>query len=113
MIISLFALMACRPDPIEYPYNTTTTLDTGSEEVDLFAGPDPYEDGESRLSLGVFYESGYSDIIPVDEESSFSTFGSLKTHLCPPSVKRQPQIEWRATSQMKLRQDSMAGLAVG
>ena len=71
MILSLLALMACRPDPIEYPYNTTTTLDTGSEEADLFAGPDPYEDGESRLSLGVFYESGYSDIIPVDEESSF------------------------------------------
>lgn len=71
MILSLFALTACRPDPIEYPYNTTTTLDTGSEEANLFAGPDPYEDGESRLSLGVFYESGYSEIIPVDEESSF------------------------------------------
>ena len=71
MMLSLFTLIACRPEPIEYPYNTTTTLDTGSEEVDLFAGPDPYEDGESRLSLGVFYESGYSDIIPVDEESFF------------------------------------------
>ena len=71
MMLSLFTLIACRPEPIEYPYNTTTTLDTGSEEVDLFAGPDPYEDGESRLSLGVFYESGYSEIIPVDEESSF------------------------------------------
>ena len=64
-------LWACRPEPIEYPYNTTTTSDTGSGEVDLFAGPDPYQEGENRLSLGVFYEGGYSDFIPVDEESSF------------------------------------------
>ena len=64
MMLSLFTLIACRPEPIEYPYNTTTTLDTGSEEVDLFAGPDPYEDGESRLSLGVL-ASGYSEIFPL------------------------------------------------
>ena len=68
----LFAvLMACRPDPIEYPYNDGTASDTGAEEENLFAGPDPYQEGEARLSLGVFYESGYSELIPVDETSFY------------------------------------------
>lgn len=69
MLLAL--LLGCRPEPIEYPYNTTTTSDTGSDEPDLFAGPDPFEEGEARLSLGVFYEGGYSEVIPVDEESSY------------------------------------------
>ena len=67
----LILLSACRPEPMEYPYNSADTLDTAGETENQFAGPDPYEDGDARLSLGVFYESGYSDLIPVDDETSF------------------------------------------
>ena len=86
-------LMACRPDPIEYPYNDGTASDTGAEEENLFAGPDPYQEGEARLSLGVFYESGYSDIIPVDDDTSFfyiwiTEFTSLPTFSQTPTTER-------------------------
>ena len=76
-------LMACRPDPIEYPYNDGTASDTGAEEENLFAGPDPYQEGEARLSLGVFYESGYSDIIPVDDENIKVIFDEPQVAVTP------------------------------
>ena len=43
-MLSLFTPIACRPEPIEYP-TIPQRLDTG-QRSDLFAGPDPYEDGE-------------------------------------------------------------------
>ena len=94
MIMSLLALLfACRPDPIEYPYNSADALDTAGETENQFGGPDPYEDGDSRLSLGVFYEGGYSDLIPVDDETSFfyiwiTEFTSLPTYTQTPTTDR-------------------------
>ncbi|MFO0746581.1 MAG: hypothetical protein U1F43_13055 [Myxococcota bacterium] len=32
-------------------------------------GPDPYVEGEARLSLGIFYEGGYSQLIAIDEQT--------------------------------------------
>ena len=36
------------------------------------AGPDPYVEGEKRLSLGIYYEGPFSDIIPIDDVNNFA-----------------------------------------
>ena len=64
----IWLLLACRPDPIERPNNAwfdTTALE--EPELDDY---DPYEEGEERLSLGIFYEGDFSEEIPVDEQNS-------------------------------------------
>jgi hypothetical protein len=33
-------------------------------------GPDPFVDGESRLSFGIFYEGRFSDLAPIDDVTS-------------------------------------------
>ena len=52
----LFLLLACRPDPgaPSYPERTGRTVDTA--DTNFLSGPDPYQDGDKRLSLGIFYE---------------------------------------------------------
>jgi len=58
MSMLLLFLFACRPDPGDPTYTDPPPWgDTGG---DFLPGPDPYEDGEARLSLGFFYEGGYS-----------------------------------------------------
>ncbi|MBN1336809.1 MAG: hypothetical protein JXB39_12705 [Deltaproteobacteria bacterium] len=75
MLWLFVALLACRPDPgdPEYP-EPGPWGDTGG---DFLPGPDPYEDGDARLSLGFFYEGGYSDFDPPEHlyiyENSFTT----------------------------------------
>lgn len=70
LLVGLGAL-ACRPDPGDpaYPDLGSASDDTG-EGSDLPEGPDPYEEGEARLSLGAFYESGYSEIVPIDDTTT-------------------------------------------
>ncbi len=63
--------LACRPAPIEYPNSSVASLDTASDVDPDFWGPNPYQEGDERLSLGMFYEGGYSTEIPVDEQTSF------------------------------------------
>lgn len=67
----LFLLLACRPDPgaPSYPDRMGLILDTA--DTNFLSGPDPYQDGDKRLSLGIFYEGGYSDLIPVDDVTVF------------------------------------------
>lgn len=45
-----------------------TITGQGTEEPDFLA-EDPYEEGEQRLSLGIFYEGGYSDVFEIDGET--------------------------------------------
>ncbi len=63
--------LACRPDPGSPIYPDTDALsdptDTGAGDG-LPQGPDPYEPGEARLSLGLFYESGFSDLLEVNDQ---------------------------------------------
>jgi hypothetical protein len=70
-LVGLVGVLACRPAPIEYPDSTWGSLDTASSTVDQFLGPNPYEEGDARLSLGIFYEGGFSEEIPIDEVDSF------------------------------------------
>ncbi len=69
MTATLLLLLACRPDPGTpvYPdFDAASAGDTG-EDDDFYDGPDPWQEGEARLSLGVFYEGGSSDALPVDD----------------------------------------------
>ena len=61
-------LLACRPAPIERP--NASLLDTAAWEGQNTNDYDPYEDGEERLSLGIFYEGDFSEEIPVDDQVS-------------------------------------------
>ena len=62
MIVLL--LFACRPDPgnPQYP---------GMGDLPNFGGPDPYEEGEDRLTLGLFYEMESSENYLIDNTSRF------------------------------------------
>ena len=44
---------------------------TGDPPDDFKEGPDPYVDGEQRLSLGIFYEGGFSDTYEIDNQNTF------------------------------------------
>ncbi|MEM9492021.1 MAG: hypothetical protein AAGC55_22940 [Myxococcota bacterium] len=64
----LLAAVGCRDDAGTPDYSDVQgafdRVDAGPEPP--LEGPDPYIEGETRLSLGVFYESGFSEEIPAD-----------------------------------------------
>lgn len=70
-VLAALGSLACRPDPGSPTYPDTGALsdptDTGAGDG-LPKGPDPYEAGEARLSLGLFYESGFSDLLEVNDQ---------------------------------------------
>ncbi len=73
MLWLFVALLACRPDPgaPDYP---DPPRDTGS---DYLPGPNPYIDGEDRLSLGFFYEGPYTELdVPENLYIYENTFGA-------------------------------------
>jgi hypothetical protein len=59
-------LLGCRPDPGTPAYPDPDPLDSGEDEG-LPGGPDPYVEGEARLSYGIFYEGGSSVEIAIDD----------------------------------------------
>ncbi len=61
------ALAACRPDPGAPNYPNPGPWDPLTDDPDFLGGSQPYEDGEDRLSYGIFYEGGYSDLLLLDE----------------------------------------------
>ncbi|MBK9366769.1 MAG: hypothetical protein IPN01_10660 [Deltaproteobacteria bacterium] len=71
----ILLLWACRADLGEpsYPDPEPWVDDTGSSAL---LGPDPYVEGERRLSLAIFYEGGASEVDPTDHfyifENTFS-----------------------------------------
>ncbi len=75
----IWLLLACRPDPgaPSYPEPGGWTTDSDSE---FLPGPDPFIEGEDRLSIGIFYEGESSEFVEIDNvtnhfyiyESSFS-----------------------------------------
>lgn len=60
---------ACRPDagvpnyPIPNEWNPT-------EGDPDFYGDDPFEEGDERLAIGVFYEGGSSEEVPIDDATT-------------------------------------------
>lgn len=69
-MIHLLLLLACRPDPgaPSYPDPGADTDDSGGGYL---PGPDPYADGDARLSLGIFYEGEASETVLIDNDSAF------------------------------------------
>jgi hypothetical protein len=70
VLLPLIAVAACRPDPgaPSYPGATGGTGDSG--DAGLPQGPDPYEAGEERLGVGLYYESGLSELIEINDVDS-------------------------------------------
>jgi hypothetical protein len=72
----LFALVlaGCRSNLDESDYDTQEAFDfsvtpTNEAAVPL-PGPDPFVIGEQRLSVGVFYEGDFSEVIEVNDENT-------------------------------------------
>mgnify|MGYP000666063613 CR=1 FL=1 len=62
-------LGACRPDigaPLYGDFVGDDDDSAGGVDPNNFPGPDPYEDGEERLSVGIFYEGGFSSQITLE-----------------------------------------------
>ena len=61
---------------------------------------------ENLLSLGVFYESGYSDIIPADEESLLL---HLIIYIHPPTFSQPHYRQVEGNVVMRLQPVNMVG----
>ncbi|WP_375759293.1 hypothetical protein [Corallococcus exercitus] len=71
----LLLLAACRPDPGPADYSGQELPDNldpdgGTQPSDLLPGPFPYEAGQRRLMVGIFYEAGRSEEIILDNVDS-------------------------------------------
>lgn len=68
----ILLLLACEPEPIfpDDPLEGWEVDNPGGADGAL-PGPVPFEEGDRRLSVGVFYEGGASDLIPIDDVESF------------------------------------------
>ena len=64
MMWMMICVWSCRPDPGAPSYPSVG-------ELPNFGGPDPYEDGEDRRSLGIFYEMGASESYSIDNTERF------------------------------------------
>ena len=64
----MWLLLACRPDPGAPDYPEPSALGRDSDS-DFLSGTTPYEEGDTRLSIGIFYEGGASQWIDVDNVS--------------------------------------------
>ncbi len=70
----LVLLAACRSGLDDADYESQESFDLavspdGGEEAGL-PGPDPFEPGEQRLSVGVFYEGGSSELVEIDNSTA-------------------------------------------
>lgn len=60
----------CRPDPGPSRYDQQEPFPHADGGDALLPGPNPYQPGQRRLSIGAFYENGASDVVPVDNMAS-------------------------------------------
>ncbi len=68
MILTL--LLACRPIPGGHDYASQEDLSWLTDDQ-VVESADPWEPGEDRLTVGVFYEGGASHAVPVDNLGVF------------------------------------------
>lgn len=72
LLFSLLAFAACRPDPGVPDYSTLQgNLGDGGVNAPK-PGPFPYVTGTRRLSFGIFYEGGSSQLLPIEDYFIFS-----------------------------------------
>lgn len=62
-------LGGCRPDPGSPNYPNPDAWDPTSDDPDFVESDSPFEEGDERLSIGVFYEGGFSEELPIDNET--------------------------------------------
>ena len=63
-LVALLAAAGCRPSPDEplvYRNAADFTEPNGPGGGEPLEGPDPYQPGEARLALGIFYEGEFSE----------------------------------------------------
>lgn len=68
--IALLSTTGCRPDPGADDYDSQEVFhfDAGDPRPENYVeGPDPWVEGEPRLSIGLFYEGGASETVVVDD----------------------------------------------
>lgn len=68
LVLFLAVLVGCREDAGTPDYSD---FQEAFDRIDAdggpaLEGPDPFVAGDARLSLGLFYESGFSEVIPAD-----------------------------------------------
>ena len=90
LVLMTLNLLACREDPgaPEYPDPAQSPGDTGSTDDDFLSGSEPYVEGEARLSVGLFYEGGYSDLLEVDDQTHENLWRQLLRWMAATSVPR-------------------------
>ncbi len=66
----MIIVAGCRPDAGTPNYPGADPWDPVADDPDFQQGTDPWVEGEARLSLGIFYEGGASEVVPVDEVTS-------------------------------------------
>ena len=66
---ALLVLVGCRPDPGAPHYATPDEWNPAADDEDFY-GDDPFEAGEQRLDIGLFYEGGSSEAVPIDDVST-------------------------------------------
>lgn len=69
LLLLLVFLAGCRPDIGDPNYARFVGDDddsAGGVDPDDLPGPDPYQDGEERFTIGIFYEGGYSARVDID-----------------------------------------------
>jgi len=83
MIVALVA--GCRPNPGPSHYDQQEPFPHDDGGADLLPGPNPYQPGQRRLSIGAFYEGGASDVVPVDNmASNLYVYSDTETLLADP-----------------------------
>jgi hypothetical protein len=100
-LLALIALAwtaaGCRPDPGSSHYDQQEPFPGQDGGDDALPGPDPYQPGERRLSVGAFYESGFSDVVPIDNMTSNLYVYSDTVTLVPDSDHIEGKSSTRAT----------------
>lgn len=68
ILVALVAAAGCRPDPgVPIYRNADDFLDPDGPDSDPLVGADPYQPGEARLALGIFYEGEFSEQVIIDD----------------------------------------------
>ena len=66
LVLITMVSLGCRPDPGD-PHYEDYSYPSEDAGDGVLPGPDPFQEGENRLTLGVFYEGGYSHSLAIND----------------------------------------------
>ena len=73
LLCTALLLIGCRPDPGSSDYENQEQFEEGQgpgATSSILPGPDPFMEGDRRLTIGKFYEGARSEDVPIDGVSS-------------------------------------------